>query len=331
MASSSSSHSSSSSSKSSSSSSASSSSSSPYSSSSSKSSSSSSKSSSSSSSAQPLVPAFKSSSEVVTPNVGFSLTLPAPAFIIENNLLIAAVSVNRGQPSGVTAPVGWVEIFQSADTDDTGDENRLSVFYKLATITDESAVSYTFDWSDISTAACGGIALYSGVSTTDPIDVSDFSTGSSATPISPSVTASRSNTLVVRMYGCDAESGGRLPIPEMDTYPLYTNGRFAIESTLLEDTAVALADEDMISAGSTGIAEFFLSTTDTWVAGTVVLNNIFGSSSSSSRSSSSSKSSSSRSSSSSSSHSSSSSSLSSSSSASIIFIPDQLPKKGVII
>lgn len=270
--------------------------------------------------------AFKSSSEATTAVISLTVSFPAPSGITEDDILIGLVSTNYGQAAGITAPEGWVEIFQSADTGNTGDENRLAVFYKIATIYDESEVSYAFNWTDTSTAACGGIALYSGVSTSDPIDVSGVATGLSAIPTSPDITTSRSDSMILRMYGCDAAGGGRLPVPETDTYPPSTFGRFAIESTLLEDSAVALADEDQPLAGSTGTAEFVLDVADTWVAGTVALNNSLISSSSSSGSSSSSSSSMS------SSSSSSSSSVSSSSSSDLfISAPIQLPRKGVLL
>jgi hypothetical protein len=221
---------------------------------------------------------FKSAIEGSTADAALSITLDAPLYISSDDFLVATISTNRGQAAGITAPAGWVEIFQSADTNDTGNNNRLAVFYKIAVTADESATDYTFSWTNTSTGACGGIVLYANVNLTDPIAAVGYQTGGvDLFPIAPSIYTNQPNTLVLRVFGSDAASGGRVPVAEESVYPIYHTGRFALNADNISsniDSAAALADAPQIDVDNTEEATFHLAQGDTWIAGTIALNAI---------------------------------------------------------
>jgi RHS repeat-associated protein len=90
-----------------------------------------------------------------------SLTVNRPAGTQTGDVMFAHMVVNTGT-STISAPSGWTQI---ATTNNA--QVRSSTFWQVATASDPSSFAFTFDGSY---QASGGIASYSGVDQTSPVD-----------------------------------------------------------------------------------------------------------------------------------------------------------------
>jgi len=137
---------------------------------------------------------LRSSSSAVNPTAT-SLTIPAPAGVQANDVLLAGISA-RGNPNFV-APSGWTLV----RLDISGFVMRQAVYYKVATASEPT--SYTWTWSGAQ-AAAGGILAYTGADTVSPIDVQNgavSSTSSGKTIVAPSVTTTGAGDMLVGFFG----------------------------------------------------------------------------------------------------------------------------------
>ena len=168
------------------------------------------------------------------------------------------MSVDGGQT--VSAPTGWTSINQGTSP---GGASTLGVWYRVADGTESS--TYTFTWTGDQEAA-GSISRYVGVDTSDPIDGSGVSTGTSTAPTAPSVTTSNADSVVLRIFGSDGS--------ETVTAPSGTTERFDLRSsaTAGDATTTAGADASQATAGASGTAAFTLGSSQEWRAVTVVIN-----------------------------------------------------------
>lgn len=156
-----------------------------------------------------------------------SLTVTVP-LQIDNDLLIACICPG-GNASGVPAVVtddsgDWI-LSNTGDTDlpSTGNTPSLWVYYKTA-----SSEPSTYDFSiDQTCTIIGHILSYRSVASNIPETISSLNTGTTNSPISPSIAGS-GDWLAVRICALDNEE---LPIPVTDFYPFGTNGRQATEAT----------------------------------------------------------------------------------------------------
>jgi hypothetical protein len=87
-----------------------------------------------------------------------------PASVAAGNLLLANIAINGGSPANVTAPSGWTQVLRN----DNDTNVSLISYYKVAGASEPSNYTWTIDTQ---TRAEGGITQYSGVDTSNPIDV----------------------------------------------------------------------------------------------------------------------------------------------------------------
>ncbi|MFP5371030.1 MAG: hypothetical protein ACLGI3_09825, partial [Actinomycetes bacterium] len=120
------------------------------------------------------------------------ITISRPAAAQQNDLLLAQVA-NRDDTYTMTAPAGWTLL--RVDTQ-ASSEVTSRLYYKVATSAEPSG--YTFNIGQ-SVQVIGHIVAYSGVSTTTPVDASDWASNYSSTATAPSVTTTRANTRLVHL------------------------------------------------------------------------------------------------------------------------------------
>lgn len=112
-----------------------------------------------------------------------SAICPAPATIVDGDVLVAVVSCNNNTVI-VTPPAGWVEVGGSPFHDAAS--ATIAVFYKVAA---SESGSYTFTLGGTTRSWCVWMGSYSGVNTTTPIDVTPVSASGTGTVPTMTVTA----------------------------------------------------------------------------------------------------------------------------------------------
>src|SRR5438876_4251495 len=173
-----------------------------------------------------------------------SLTISKPAGVVDGNVMIANIYV---APSGatptITAPAGWTLIRKSVPDPAFYSAYVQAVYYKVAA---GEGASYT--WSVTNNGAtAGGIVAYSGVDTTNPIDVENavFVPGPNNTVNTsfptPSVVTTVANDMLVASFAL-WNTGS--PPPNLNA-PAGMTGRYA-------QVDVAGAGQVQATAGRTG-------------------------------------------------------------------------------
>jgi hypothetical protein len=123
-----------------------------------------------------------------------SLVLPTPPGTSAGDLLVAQVS-NWGGPAVLTPPAGWNLIRRDSAFQTNGAAQVTSaLFWRVAVATEPASATFHLA---ASVDMVGGIAAYSGVSTTSPVDTHEAAAGTSATTTVPSVTTTVANTMLV--------------------------------------------------------------------------------------------------------------------------------------
>jgi len=182
-----------------------------------------------------------------------------PSGTVLGDLLFAAFSKDSNLGL-LSSPTGWIDLREGG----TG-TSRVLFSYKIATSAEPA--TYTFTSTD-SDQMCVGIARFSGVDSSDPIDVySSLNTGVSNSPICPTVTTTVSNTTILRVMGADDDD-----YSEPGNYPSGYNGIFTAQATgTWGETHSTMAYLTQQNAGSTGTASFSLTASEEWGAMTVTL------------------------------------------------------------
>lgn len=176
-----------------------------------------------------------------------AITVPKPAGVAENHLLVWPVVLNHNLLSEVSDPSGWT---RGPDREYSGSNAvTLIAFYKIAGASEPA--DYTCSWTTTEGAVSGMVA-YSGIVTASPLDVSGEGEGDSNTPISPTVTTTVTNDLIIRIMGADGGGGGLAPTTSDETL------RGEDFSTFDQALSVgyAIADSNQASAGATGTSTF---------------------------------------------------------------------------
>jgi hypothetical protein len=187
-----------------------------------------------------------------------SLTLPRPSGTTAGDVLVAQVA-NRYSPYTLTAPSGWTLVRR----DTSGAQVTSAVFWRVATSSEPASATFSLSGGS-AVQMGGGIAAYSGVSTSNPVDVSGVVTGTGATATTASVTTTVANTRLVHTFTKRQES---LPAPPG------TAERWRLMSgTGTATGGVSAGDESFSGPGATGSR----TTSNTafsaeWVAHTVAL------------------------------------------------------------
>ena len=120
-----------------------------------------------------------------------------PSGAAAGDLLLATLEVDE-DPAPVTPPAGWTLLQDTVGAGGTGNAFHTQVWWKLAGSSEPSSYTWTVSgspWVDV------GLLDYKNVNQTNPIDVSAArDAGTTKTPVTPSVTASGANELVVALF-----------------------------------------------------------------------------------------------------------------------------------
>ena len=133
-------------------------------------------------------PVFRGASSANGGGKVSSTSIPKPAGVVANDVMVATLSI-QGRP-GITTPAGWTLI---ADTR-TGKTEQAS-WYRVAGASEPA--SYTFGAASGTWFQAGGITAYSGVDTTNPIDVFGATIGSGTNAVSPNLTTNYAKAAVI--------------------------------------------------------------------------------------------------------------------------------------
>jgi len=156
-----------------------------------------------------------------------SVTVPIPAGVVLNDVMIAAVHTgwcNSG--STITPPAGWTLIAHTSNTGSgCGSANTtksLATFYKVAGPAEPGAYIFTGSTSQI---YVGGIVAYRGVNIVSPIDATSNNGAQDAcNSISATgVTTTASCTRLVSVFFCSVNSSATNIIPQLsltDRFPI---------------------------------------------------------------------------------------------------------------
>jgi hypothetical protein len=117
--------------------------------------------------------------------------------VAAGDLLLATLEVDA-DPATVTGPAGWTKLLDTLGAGGTGQAFHTQVWWKLAGSSEPSSYSWTVSggpYVDI------GVLAYTNVNQTSPIDVSSGrDAGTTAAPITPVVTTTGANEMVVAMF-----------------------------------------------------------------------------------------------------------------------------------
>ncbi|MGH9895810.1 MAG: hypothetical protein ACREA0_28255, partial [bacterium] len=128
-----------------------------------------------------------------------SLTLPRPAAVLLNDVMVAAIAVRGGSSTTITTvPAGWTLVPGGTNPIDNGTILKLAVYYKVATAAEPA--NYTWQFSS-SQKASGGIQAYVNVDTATPIDVALGQTTPSANDhTTPNITTTLDGAMLVASF-----------------------------------------------------------------------------------------------------------------------------------
>jgi hypothetical protein len=206
--------------------------------------------------AAPAVESFSVS--VSSGNVG-SIYPAMPSGTVEGDLLVAIMSTDGGGET-LTAPGDWTMITSGVGTGHTSRS-----WYKIAGASETGP--YTFLVGSNETIVIG-ILRISGTLQSDPIDFTPTpSTGTSATPTSPSEITTVADTLILRYFGADDDD-----ITQDSGYPSPHTGVYVRGSLNgSNETSSGVAYTTQAAAGPTGTAAFSLNASEEWSAVTIAV------------------------------------------------------------
>jgi hypothetical protein len=192
-----------------------------------------------------------------------ALTLDLPTGTTTGDVLVAQVANRSGLFGGITPPAGWTLL----DRRSSGTQVTSAVYWKVAGATEPVTVTFALLGSS-GVQMVGGIAAYSGVSTSTPINAWAASTGTGGTTTMPSVTTTAPGTTLVHAITKRQET---MPAPTGTTerWRLISGTGTATEGATVGDEVFAGSGASPARSTSTGFnAE--------WVAQTVALRPIPG-------------------------------------------------------
>jgi hypothetical protein len=141
-----------------------------------------------------------------------SLTVSTPAGVGEGDLLIAAISVDSDRSISLSPPggEGWTEIRLDANAGTM----TFGVWWKIADASEPASHQWT--WGSFGQQAYGWMMRFTGHDPADPIDASASSSGTSSSPVAPSVTTTVADALILRLGGFD-DNDVIIDSPGLDT------------------------------------------------------------------------------------------------------------------
>ncbi len=176
-----------------------------------------------------------------------AIALFVPSGTSAGDLLVAVVATDGNNTDSLLAAADWTAV----DIGDRVGKVTLGVWWKVAAASEP--IAHGFAWSTPE-EAYGWMMRFTGNDTTSPIDASAFSVGKSVTPLSPSVTTSVENTLVVRIGAFD---GSDITV---GTTGLAGHTSIAMDSSSIGGASVAggAGYLEHLSSGATATAAFAL-------------------------------------------------------------------------
>ncbi len=157
---------------------------------------------------------------------GATLTISQPPGVQSGDVLIAHVIVQTAGNT-VTPPSGWTLIKRQ----DSLSSMSTATYYKVAGASEPSTYSWTFSTAG---EASGGIADYSGVDTTNPIDASNAQFNqSTASTDNAGVTTTTANDMLVYTIGVATQT--LLNVPDTFTEEWRSNSNTATTSDMSQE------------------------------------------------------------------------------------------------
>jgi hypothetical protein len=120
-----------------------------------------------------------------------TLTLQVPAGTVRDDVLVAQVAYTTTK-AALTAPAGWSQVLANANA-----PTIASMIYVKAAGAAEADPTFAFP-AGSGARLTGGIAAYSGVSTTNPVDVSHGFIANGTTVVPKEVNTTSAGTMVLR-------------------------------------------------------------------------------------------------------------------------------------
>lgn len=139
---------------------------------------------------------FEEFTEAFLDSGGMAIAVAGPAGTNEGDLLIAAVALDGAGAESIAGPPGWTLVYSGVNNGRCG----IGVWWKLATA-GESA-NYDFTWGD-GEEAYGWIMRFTGHDPADPVSDVAMAVDTSSTPLSPAVTTTTDNSMVLRLGAFD--------------------------------------------------------------------------------------------------------------------------------
>jgi hypothetical protein len=123
------------------------------------------------------------------------LTISKPTGTAQNDVMIASIAV-RPNTVTITPPAGWTLVRRMDSA--TGTSNSLAIYRKAAGASEPASYTWTLSTH---TGAAGGIQTFTGVDTTNPINVENgWATAAATTHSTPDVTTTVANTMLVTSH-----------------------------------------------------------------------------------------------------------------------------------
>ncbi len=178
--------------------------------------------------------ALESSTNLFNASTSTNLTLNKPSTVIAGHVLIAQV-VFRTPTNVVTPPSGWILIRR----DETSSTIGMASYYKVATSSEPATYTWTFSASVL---LAGGIADFSGVKTSSPINAQAGSFQSGTSMIAPSITTTVPNTELVFFSSASLVGTVSPPNGMTEDWDMTNNSNIT----------AFMADQDNPASGATG-------------------------------------------------------------------------------
>jgi hypothetical protein len=172
---------------------------------------------------------------------GATVTVPRPLGAQVGHLLVAQVAFHTRNFSGtITAPSGWTTV----RVDDDAGNTMQATFWKVAGSSEPSSYTFTNTTGDTTRTGAGGIAAYSGVDTTSPIDAHGATTypGNVTALTAPSLTTSVAGARLLTL------------VAQRSDGPITPSSGMAerLEVSASNQNVLELADQALAAAGATG-------------------------------------------------------------------------------
>ena len=147
-----------------------------------------------------------------------TLVITKPAGVVENNLLVAQVTVRGGTGIGAITSPGWTSTAPGWATlrQDYTNVNASQTFWKVAGAAEPA--NYTWSWGATTAKASGGIIALKGVDNAAPVDQFGGSINGTSTNniLAPSITTQTANTMLIGLFGSTSSPSTRRHSPSVD-------------------------------------------------------------------------------------------------------------------